>query len=199
MSANPPPDPEQSQDLVRRAQGGDRAAFDALIRRNEPRLVRLVAVRMGKQLRGVEESSDVVQSALVEAVRALPDFTYRGEGSFLRWLSTIVEHKVRHHARALNRAKRRPSSVTPLESETPARQPTTSQLVQGKELEERYLIAIDAAPEPDRELLLMHLELGCTHQEIADALGIASADAVRMRVARALVRLESAMRGETRP
>ena len=41
-------------------------------------------------------------------------------------------------------------------------------------------------------------ELGCTHAEIAQSLGAPSAEAVRKRVARALVRLEELMRPRNR-
>ena len=196
MSPTPPPasDPERSHDLVRRAQLGDREAFDALIRRNEARLIRLVRKRMGKELRQVEESGDVVQSALAEAVRALPRFEYRGEGSFLRWLGTIVEHEVLHHVRDLRREKRRPDAAAPMTEEPCAVDPSPSAVAAGKEVEARYQGAIETASAEDKELLLLHLELGCSHAEIAEALGIESAEAVRKRVARALVRLEQAMR-----
>ena len=188
-------DPERSAELVRRAQGGDRAAFDALIRKNTAKLSTLVRKRMGKELRQVEESADLVQSALAEAVRCLPDFEYRGEGSFLRWLSMILENRIRMHARAMGRAKRRPDAVVRLEQDPVAPDPSPSQLARGQELEQRYQQALDQLPQQDKELLLLHLELGCSYGEIADALGVPTHDSVRKRVARALARLEITMGG----
>ena len=189
------PEPERSADLVRRAQEGDRMAFDALIRKNEVRLLRLVRARMGKELRGIEESHDVVQSALTEAVRGLPRFEYRGAGSFLRWLGTIVEHEVRHHLRDHHRAKRRRDFEEPLCDEPRAPDPSPSQIACGNEMTARYAQALERADPDERELLLLHQELGCSHEEIAQALGIVSAEAVRKRIARGLARLERAMRG----
>ena len=60
-------------------------------------------------------------------------------------------------------------------------------------MEEGYHRALERLPESDREILLLNLELGCTHGEIARALGATSPDAVRKRIARALVRLERLM------
>jgi RNA polymerase sigma-70 factor (ECF subfamily) len=189
---------QQSQELVRRAQAGDRAAFDALLSRNEARLARLVKKRMGSELRATEDSQDVIQSALAEAVRALPSFEYRGEGSFLRWLGTIVEHRVRNHVRALRREKRTREAeargVRPGELAAP--DPSPSQNAIGLEFEARYAEALERAAPEDKELLLLHLELGASHGEIAAALGLASPDAARMRLGRALARLNGAMRAQ---
>jgi RNA polymerase sigma-70 factor (ECF subfamily) len=192
-SASPRHDPEPSRDLVERARAGDRAAFDDLIRRNERRLASLVAARLGRELRSVEESGDVIQSALGEAVRALQRFEYRGEGSFLRWLSTLVENKVRHHLRDLHREKRGPAAVTELVDEPRARDPSPSEAARGAELERSYHDALERMPPDEKELLLLHLEIGCTNDEIAGALGIGSGEAVRKRISRALVRLQQHM------
>jgi RNA polymerase sigma-70 factor (ECF subfamily) len=198
MTANAPNgDLEGSAELVRKAQSGDRDAFDALIRKYEHRLNRLVAARMGKELRSVEESGDMIQTALTEAVRALPSFEYRGEGSFLRWLGAIVENRVRHHVRALHRERRSPAVETDLGpgKDPGARDPSPSEHAIGLEFEDRYATALELLPPGDKEILLLHLEIGASHAEIGAALGLASADAARMRVARALARLHLAMRG----
>lgn len=193
------PDPERSELLVQRAKAGDRDAFDALIRSSQDRLARLVRARLGSWLKSNEESADVVQSVLREAVAALPDFEYRGEGSFLRWLGTIVEHKLAHRARDLQREKRRADRVVPLEGEgstlaVEGHEPSPSAVAAEHELDARYRDALAQLADPDREVLLLSLELGCSHDEIARALSIVSAEAVRKRVARALARLQALMR-----
>ena len=193
-SAPTPPDRERTRILVEAAQAGDRRAFDLLIQRNEIRLSRLVKARLGKELRSHEESADVIQSTLGEAMRALPAFEYRGEGSFLRWLGTLVENKVRHHLRDLHRQKRNPDAARPLAcGELAARDPSPSALAATRELEERYHESLDRLAPEDKELLLLHLEIGCSHDEIAQALGIVSGEAVRKRTARALARLQRVM------
>jgi len=189
-----PDDPTSSGELVRAARAGDQESFEQLLRRSEERLLRLVRARMGKVLRGYEDSGDLLQSALVEAVRSLPRFDYAGEGSFLRWLSTIVEHKIRHHLRDLQRLRRDPARLGDEPPTGVAGNATSpSQAAVAAEMEERYAAAMQRLPAAEQEVLLLHLDLGCTHAEIAGAIGAPSAEAVRKRIARALVRLERAM------
>jgi len=181
---------------------GGRSAFELLIRRSQPRLVRLVHARLGRTLRQNEDTADLVQSALLEAVRDLPRFEYRGKGSFLRWLSAIVAHKLRHHARDLGRRKRDPARAQPLPEESTAggrvvrsSEPSPSDVAAGHELEDRYLAALARLPPLDRELVMMRVELHCSYAAIAAALSLGSADAVRKRLVRALARLEGLMSG----
>jgi RNA polymerase sigma factor (sigma-70 family) len=59
----------------------------------------------------------------------------------------------------------------------------------GRETEARYHAALERLDPVYREVVLLHLELGWTHQEIAQALGLISAEAVRKRVTRAVARV----------
>jgi RNA polymerase sigma-70 factor (ECF subfamily) len=51
-------------------------------------------------------------------------------------------------------------------------------------------------PELQQEAVMMRLELGMSHHEVATALGFPTANAARMAVARALVRLAEVMDGQ---
>ena len=64
----------------------------------------------------------------------------------------------------------------------------------GRDMLTRYERALATLAEDDREAVLLRIEMGFSYQEIADALRIASANAARMRVARALLVLAKAMR-----
>jgi RNA polymerase sigma-70 factor (ECF subfamily) len=194
-----PHDPTDEEHLLRRAQHGDPKAFDSLVQRSEQRIARMVRARMGKELRQSEDSADIVQTALAAAFRDLPAFESQGEGSFLRWLGTVVENKIRAHLRDLKRQCRDPARASTLSSSVAEQQaapdPSPSAAAAGREMEDRYRVALEQLEPVDREVLLLHLELGWTHQEIADALEIASADAVRKRTARAVARLGRLMGG----
>jgi RNA polymerase sigma factor (sigma-70 family) len=162
-----------------------------------------VHARLGRRLRQVEDTGDVVQSALVDAVVDLPRFEYRGKGSFLRWLSTIVTHKLLHRARDLRRKKRDADrvetlpgdSTDPRDNPVLATAPSPLDVAAGRELEERYLRALAQLPEPERQLVTMRLDLRWQYGAIAAALSLGTADAVRQRLARALTRLEGLMSG----
>ncbi len=98
---------EELQDLVQRAQGGDRAAFDRLIEAVTPRLEALVTGQLGPQLRGKTEPQDLVQEVFMRAWSSLEDLTWRGEEAFWAWLGTLARHVIQNKARDLQAKKRR--------------------------------------------------------------------------------------------
>jgi DNA-directed RNA polymerase specialized sigma24 family protein len=63
----------------------------------------------------------------------------------------------------------------------------------GQEVVERYEAALASLTTAERDAIVARLELGLTHEEIAQALGKPSADAARMAVARAMVQLARVM------
>jgi RNA polymerase sigma-70 factor, ECF subfamily len=77
-----PPDAE----LVRRAQGGELDAFEALTNRYEQRVYSL-ALRM---LRHEQDAEDVTQQTFLSALENLRGF--RGDASFATWLLRIATH-----------------------------------------------------------------------------------------------------------
>jgi RNA polymerase sigma-70 factor (ECF subfamily) len=58
---------------------------------------------------------------------------------------------------------------------------------------ERYEAALASLSDDDREAIVARVELGGTYEEVAAALGKPTADAARMAVGRALLRLAEAM------
>jgi RNA polymerase sigma-70 factor (ECF subfamily) len=63
----------------------------------------------------------------------------------------------------------------------------------GKEALERYEAALHRLRAEEREVIIARVELGQSYQQIAAGHGKASADAARMAVSRALVRLAEEM------
>ncbi len=76
-------DREVDQQLVERAQRGDKHAFDLLVTKYQRKLGRLLS----RFIRDAAEVEDVTQEAFVKAYRALPSF--RGESAFYTWLYRI--------------------------------------------------------------------------------------------------------------
>ena len=58
---------------------------------------------------------------------------------------------------------------------------------------ERYEAALASLSDDDREAIVARVELGGTYEEVAIALGKPSADAARMAVGRALLKLAEGM------
>ena len=63
----------------------------------------------------------------------------------------------------------------------------------GAEMAERYEAALTSLSDDDREAIVARVELGGTYEEVAIALGKPSADAARMAVGRALLKLAEGM------
>jgi RNA polymerase sigma-70 factor (ECF subfamily) len=70
--------------LVRRAQRGDRVAFDALVRLHDQKVLRLVM----QIVRTPELAKDLYQEAFLKAYRALGNFRF--ESSFSTWLYRVA-------------------------------------------------------------------------------------------------------------
>lgn len=76
-------DREVDQQLVERAQRGEKHAFELLVVKYQRRLWRLIS----RYVRDTVEAEDVTQEAFIKAYRALPSF--RGDSAFYTWLYRI--------------------------------------------------------------------------------------------------------------
>ncbi len=74
----------EDENLIARAQRGDRSALNALVRRHEARAYQY-AFRLTRR---PEMAADVVAEAFVRVLHALPNF--KGQSSFATWLYRIV-------------------------------------------------------------------------------------------------------------
>jgi len=91
------------QQLVLRAQRGDKRAFELLVVKYQRKLGRLLA----RFIRDPAEVEDVTQEAFVKAYRALPAF--RGDSAFYTWLYRIGINTAKNYLMALGR--RAPTST----------------------------------------------------------------------------------------
>jgi RNA polymerase sigma-70 factor (ECF subfamily) len=188
---DPAPDLSRTTVLLERARGGDSAARDALCARFLPILSRWAHRRLPERARGLADTDDLVQVTLVRALNHMQEFEARREGAFLGYLRTILLNAVRDEIR---RSKRRPEHLPLMEHDGPSQASELERLI-GRERLERYEAALAELPEGRREAVMLRLEFGYTHAEIAEALGRPSADAARVLVARGLVDLTKAMDG----
>jgi len=69
----------QTQRLVALAKDGDQSALNKLCEVYNERVLRIVRMRMGPELRSKQESMDLVQDAFISALRSLENFTYQNE------------------------------------------------------------------------------------------------------------------------
>lgn len=196
--ASPPqgePAPRQSSlTLLERARAGDRAALDALIARYLPRMQRWASGRLPLWARDLADTQDLVQESVLQVFRKLDTFEVRGEGALHAYLRQAILNRIREE---LRRANRRPPR-SDLDSQAPDDGQSPLDQAIGQEAVERYERALATLRGEDREAIVARIELGYTNHEIAELLGKPSANAARMAVERAIVRLAKAM-GTVRP
>lgn len=185
----PASDAESSFELLCRARVGDEAALNGLIARYLPPLRRWAHGRLPGQARGINETDDVVQEAVIRAFSRIGAFEYRGSGALFAYLRQAVLNRIRDEIR---RAGSRP---VPQTLDSGQLDPGESPLEQaiGREAAARYEAALGRLRPDEREAVVGRLEMGCTYPELAEILGKPSADAARMAVTRAMLRLAEEM------
>ena len=92
--------PGVDEQLVERAQQGDRRAFELLVRKYQYKIVQLVS-----RLVGDADAQDVAQETFIKAWRALSGF--KGDSAFYTWLYRIGINTAKNHLVA---RRRRPTN-----------------------------------------------------------------------------------------
>jgi RNA polymerase sigma-70 factor (ECF subfamily) len=180
---------ESTYDLVSRIRGGDDAARNRLIARYLPLLTRWAHGRLPHAARDLNETSDLVQTTLMRAFQNLPSFDVQGEGAFFGYLRQVTTNILRDE---LRRMGRRPLHGE-LPEELPESGPEPIQVLVTVETMAAYERALRDLDDEQREAVMLRIELGLPHEEIALAIGAPSPNAARMKVARALMRLAERM------
>jgi len=194
--SNPDWTDEQMVALVRT---GDEAAAQELFTRHLPRLRVRLRRRMAPGLRLKSDESDVIQEAYMTAYLRLADFQDRGEGSFARWLSGIVDNKlreeIRRHFGAEKRDVRREQRTEGANGPGKATsgQGTPSGVAMANEETLLLVRAINGLPEDYRTVLHLLYEQGLPLKDAGERMN-RSPDAVRMLYGRALAALGASMR-----
>lgn len=194
---------QKTQELIVLAKDGDNSAQDRLCRAYGERVRRIVRLRMGSELRSKLESMDLVQEVLMCALRDLGDFTYRNEGDFLRWLSTIAENRLRDNLDKLHADKRDIRKEVRLDNHGPTTggrffgvqgpidATTPSVIMSRKEDLDKLEKAIDKLRPEYREVIMLAKIEELSYSQIGDKLG-KSTGAVKVLVSRARMALANA-------
>ena len=135
------------------------------------------------------DTDDLVQVAVMRALNKVGRFEPRREGAFLAYLRRILLNAVRDEIR---RVARRPGTEDMSEDLADGAPPAVEQAI-GREAMQAYEAALAELNDAQQEAVILRVEFGYTFSEIAEATGSPSANAARMTVARALVRLGEAM------
>jgi RNA polymerase sigma-70 factor, ECF subfamily len=187
-------DREVDQQLVERAQRGDKRAFELLVLKYQRKLGRLLS----RFVRDQAEVEDVTQEAFIKAYRALPGF--RGESAFYTWLYRIGINTAKNYLVALGR--RAPTSTgfdneeaEGFEDADQLRDSSTPESeLEGKEIAATVNRAMDALPKDLRTAITLREIEGLSYEEIANVMNC-PVGTVRSRIFRA----RDAIAAELRP
>src|SRR5439155_962800 len=179
-------------DLVERAKTGDREALNRLFARYLPALRRWASGRLPRWTRDLMDTDDLVQETVVRAVKRIENFESRHEGALQAYLRQAIVNRIRDE---VHRAKRSPvPTVLDDNQSDPGASPLEAAI--GEEALQRYEAALACLRPEEREAIIARVEMDGSYQDVAQALGKPSADAARMAVSRALVRLAQEMSRE---
>lgn len=177
-------------DLLQRARHGDTEARNELYSRYLPSLRRWARGRLPRWTRDLRDTEDVVQETLLQTLKHLDAFQPRHEGALQAYLRQALMNRVRDEVR---RVTRRGVTEEIVEDAHEDAEASPLEHAIGHEALARYEAALTRLRPEEREVIIARVELGQSYQQIAAGHGKASADAARMAVSRALVRLAEEM------
>ena len=173
------------QQLVERAQRGDKRAFDLLVVKYQRKLARLLS----QFIRDAAEVEDVTQETFIKAYRSLSSF--RGDSAFYTWLYRIGINAAKNFLVA---QKRRASTTTnEFDIEVAENFEEGSQLrelntpeneLMSKQIAQTVHQALQALPEELRSAITLREIEGLSYEEIASIMSCPTGT-VRSRIFRA--------------
>ena len=185
---------EQSDlSLVQLAQRGDAGAFDALVRRYQHKVVKLVM----RYVRNPTEAEDIAQDAFIKAYRALSRF--RGDSAFYTWLYRIAINTAKNSLAARARNPVQLDSNGSGDEDRPGLEErmidtaTPEALALTEEIRATVSAAIDRLPEDLRTAIMLRELEGLSYEEIAKTMDC-PVGTVRSRIFRAREAVDERLR-----
>ena len=192
------PDATRTLELLTRANDGDKAALNRVLGRYWERVRRIVRSRVGKRVRRVAESSDIMQETLMVAVTNWEKYEIPDEASLVRLLVRIAEHKITDYADKASSQKNNVDIEVPIDPGSsddgrPAPEPQkqeTSVLDRTIRHERQEMVdeCLSDLPEPYRQLIELRCYQHLSWAEVGEQTG-KTENAARMAFAKAKVAL----------
>jgi RNA polymerase sigma-70 factor, ECF subfamily len=186
----------EDQELVRRAQHGDTAAFEVLVKKHQGRVFAVA----GGILRNREDVEDIAQQVFVKAYFSLKKFDQRA--AFSTWLYKITvnecwdllrKKKVRPLVYESELSEEQATMYLATEQKGDSGPDVTEQLEVRQQLDQW----LDCLEERDRTMLTLKEVQGFTVEEIAEIVGI-NGNTVKVRLFRARQRIAEIIRRRKR-
>ena len=179
-----------AEDLIRRFQQGQEYAFEALFTRYKDYVYRIAFAFT----RNSGDAEEIVQETFLDVLRALPRYRLDGPASFETWLYRVTVNR----CRKLARRQRPPSADWDAIAEhleaIPNGRPYHNPEAASAQAEASRGIweAVDALPEPFREVIILRYLEDLSYKDIAQVLDI-SEGTVKSRLYTAHRRLQEAL------
>ena len=189
---------QETTRLLARARDGSSEALNEVYGRLASRLLSLIRLRLGPELRGQVESRDVLQATLLKSFERIDQFEGSQGVSLMAWLVRIAENEIRdladYHQRQRRDARRNvPLSGAGKDLAVNVRS-LSSQLVLAEDAL-RLEAGLENLPEHYRQIIVLRKLEELAWAEVAERLQ-KSEDACRMMLARAMAALTLAMEAE---
>lgn len=160
--------------LVKKAQAGDKSAFNQLILKYQSQLLRVI----NQYIHDPNEALDVLQDTFIKAYRGIEAF--RGESTFYSWVYKIAVNTAKNY---LTKLKRK-SSQLKIQSILKDVEVTSVEDDHNHPGEHHLLKAFESLPKSFREAMTLREIGGLSYLEIAEAMCI-PIGTVRSRISRA--------------
>ncbi len=145
-------------ELVQRATRGELSAFEHLVDRHRP-----VVIRVAARIVGPDEAEDVSQDAFLRAFHRLDQF--RGDAPFRSWLLRITHNAALDH---LGRRRAEPVDPETLDAGEPSTARPPAERLEVRERIERLERKLRGLAPQHRVVLVLRDAEGLTYEEIAD-------------------------------
>ncbi len=175
--------------LVDAARGGDRRAFDELVRQTYEDTYTLAYRLTGNE----EDARDVVQETYVRAWKGLKKF--RGDARFSTWLYRITANAGYTLTKKRRKHRHEPMGDDAVEIPEPNTAADPEAVAEASLLREEVAAAVDELPPKLRAVVVLKDVYDLSHDEIAEELGI-SESAAKVRLHRARRKLHDSVYGE---
>ncbi len=178
--------------LLRRASGGDQAAWNELYGSHRALMRSVLRDRIPPAVRARFDTEDIMQSAFLALVSQGAEFEIRDAPSFRAWLRRVLLNKLRDRLREaasdMRDKDRETRPPTEFVESQPDGGPDLHELVARAELQARMLEEIDALPKPDQDLVAARYLEQRPWPEVCRITGLGEA-AARRRLQELLERL----------
>jgi RNA polymerase sigma-70 factor (ECF subfamily) len=164
---------DSDESLVVQSRGGNRAAFEELVRRT----ARLVYSRAYLETGDTHRAEDLVQETFLIAWRSIGQV--KDPTGFRAWLMSVLHSAVIDAARRENRKKRKPGDSNPRDVDDPMLRiagsaPDPHESAQKNEERQRVLSVLRSLPAEYQQVLMLRYLAGADYETIARQLALSN-------------------------